>query len=166
MACALEGSTDYNTPLPSTATNTVCVRAALRDPSALPFKFLLQSSTHDLNSKIRMAPLIAALLFALMPCLSAVAAVSPWPFRGRSKQRDGNSGAIGPVTATLRWSWHFGYCFSSSPVIGSDGSVYIGASSACYPPSERVRQLRQRQNPGVTAAPPSPSFEPFPGDGN
>ena len=96
------------------------------------------------------------------PSVFSFASTSPWPMRGRTAQHDAHApSAVATTSGVLRWSWHLGYCFSSSPVIGSDGSVYIGASSACYPPSaQRHRRLAR------SSAAPSPTFQPFPGNGN
>ena len=53
---------------------------------------------------------------------------SPWPMRGHDARHTGQSLYKGPVTANLKWEFKTGGSVFSSPVIGSDGTVYVGSS--------------------------------------
>ncbi|MDD5224935.1 MAG: PQQ-binding-like beta-propeller repeat protein [bacterium] len=58
-----------------------------------------------------------------------VSSGSPWPKFRRDIQSTGASPYAGPVTNTLKWSYATGGASGmwSSPAIGADGTVYIGA---------------------------------------
>lgn len=51
---------------------------------------------------------------------------SPWPMYGGDPQHTGRSQARGPAAPNLRWTFPAGLLVSS-PVVGADGSLYIGS---------------------------------------
>jgi outer membrane protein assembly factor BamB len=51
---------------------------------------------------------------------------SPWPCLGHDARHTGQSQYIGSQTNTLKWSYKTGDTVFSSPVIGPDGTIYIG----------------------------------------
>lgn len=58
---------------------------------------------------------------------SAQLADTPWPKFRRDLRNTGISPYIGPQENTLRWSYTAGYSISTSPAIGSDGTIYFGS---------------------------------------
>ena len=53
---------------------------------------------------------------------------SPWPMPGHDAQHTGRSSYYGPITPQLKWSFNSVSLspFTSSPVIGTDGTIYVG----------------------------------------
>lgn len=51
---------------------------------------------------------------------------SAWPCRGHNAQRTGQSPYNGAQTNSLKWTCQMGTWIDSSPVIGADGTIYIG----------------------------------------
>jgi outer membrane protein assembly factor BamB len=57
---------------------------------------------------------------------------SPWPkFRGNAAQ-DGKSARTPPSTGGLFWSFQTGKGIFSSPVVGADGTVYVGSADRTF----------------------------------
>ena len=59
--------------------------------------------------------------------LPAVSQANPWPMFGHDSRRTGQSSFDGPENPALRWRHQTGGRVESSPIIGSDGAVYIGS---------------------------------------
>ncbi len=53
--------------------------------------------------------------------------VSLWPMFGGNAQHTGQSPYIGAQTDSLKWRYEIGNLVSSSPAIGSDGTIYVGS---------------------------------------
>ncbi len=76
----------------------------------------------------------AVLLFSL--ALSAAATMpyglmdSPWPKYHRDAQNTGLSPYCGPPAGDLKWAYRCGRYCQSSPVIGADGTIYVGSHDA------------------------------------
>ncbi|AEH51461.1 PQQ-binding-like beta-propeller repeat protein [Pseudothermotoga thermarum] len=71
--------------------------------------------------------LFALCLWLAVSCVASSLANSPWPkFRGDA-QNTGRSPYSGPQTPTLKWMYKTGGSVESSPVIGSDGTIYVGS---------------------------------------
>ena len=79
--------------------------------------------------------LLLSLIFEILsissiPFASAGLANSPWPCMGHDLRRSGQSAYIGPQDNTLKWSFKpEGFLNYSSPVIDTDGTIYIGSGS-------------------------------------
>ncbi len=60
----------------------------------------------------------------------ANAAGAPWPMFGHDARHTGRSSYVGPAWPRLKWRYQIGCCgeVRSSPVISSDGIIYIGSS--------------------------------------
>ncbi len=52
---------------------------------------------------------------------------SPWPMLGHDNKHSGRSPYIGPQAANLKWEFEAEGPASGTPVIGADGTVYIGS---------------------------------------
>ena len=70
---------------------------------------------------------ITLALFSSLSPLVAQVANSPWPMFHANAQHIGQSAYAGSQKGTLFWSYRTGEDVSSSPVIGSDGRVYVGS---------------------------------------
>ncbi len=88
--------------------------------------------------KWMVAPMVLLLLFTWQSdSLSQRLAKSPWPtYRGDFK-RTGRSAYKGPSTNQLRWVFSTGLAekeggIETDPVIGPDGTVYIGANNGIF----------------------------------
>ena len=59
----------------------------------------------------------------------SAAAESPWPMFGHDARHTGRSPYVGPAWPRLKWRYQISCCreVKSSPVIGADGTVYIGS---------------------------------------
>jgi outer membrane protein assembly factor BamB len=73
--------------------------------------------------------LILSPVIALMPAdtVQAQPANSAWPMFGQNPQRTGRSPYSGPGVPELKWSFTTDGSVSSSPAIGTDGTIYIGS---------------------------------------
>lgn len=61
---------------------------------------------------------------------SAQLAISPWPMFGHDARHTGQSAYNGPQTDSLLWTYAItDSIYGSSPIIGSDGNIYI---ASCY----------------------------------
>lgn len=57
----------------------------------------------------------------------SVATTSPWPMLGGNARRNCRSEFTHPQSAVVRWTLKLGgSCFFDSPVIGADGTIYVG----------------------------------------
>jgi outer membrane protein assembly factor BamB len=54
---------------------------------------------------------------------------SPWPMIAHDPQITGRSPYIGPKTATIKWTLDLPYGIYSGPIIGEDGTLYVGTRS-------------------------------------
>jgi outer membrane protein assembly factor BamB len=74
--------------------------------------------------------LVLSSVIALMPANTAQAqpADSAWPMFGQNPQRTGRSPYSGPEVPELKWSFTTGGYVDSSPAIGADGTIYVGAT--------------------------------------
>ena len=84
--------------------------------------------------RLRLATFVgfAALMVAWAAPLGAQLGDRPWPMRGHDARRTGRSEVNGPHTAHLKWRLYLGgptWGVTGSPVIGKDGTIYVGASS-------------------------------------
>ena len=71
---------------------------------------------------------LAAVLALMAPAASAQPAPSAWPQFHRDAARSGRSAAVSLATPQVRWTFSTGdSIIASSPVIGPDGAVYVGA---------------------------------------
>ncbi|MEW5803579.1 MAG: PQQ-binding-like beta-propeller repeat protein, partial [bacterium] len=50
-----------------------------------------------------------------------------WPCMGHDPMRTGRSPSIGALTNNLKWNYKTGDSIPSSPIIGADGTVYVGS---------------------------------------
>ena len=75
--------------------------------------------------------LVLLMVMAMMLCATGLSfaqlADAPWPMRGRDAKHTGQSPCKGQQFANLKWKFETGYNVSSSPAIGSDGTVYVGS---------------------------------------
>ena len=69
---------------------------------------------------------IISILFFIIPSLS-FGDNSPWPMPHHDPQHTGLSPYVGPQAATINWTFKTGFSVYSSPVIGADGTVYMGS---------------------------------------
>ena len=51
-----------------------------------------------------------------------------WPKMGHDSMNRGRTSSFGPATNNVAWKFQTGGAVQSSPVVGSDGTVYVGAS--------------------------------------
>ena len=51
---------------------------------------------------------------------------SPWPMIGHDPQITGRSPYSGPKTPTIKWTLGLPYGVYSGPIIGEDGTLYVG----------------------------------------
>nr|WP_319377587.1 PKD domain-containing protein [uncultured Methanoregula sp.] len=73
------------------------------------------------------ALLVLGLLLLLVIPVSAGTVGSPWPKIGHDSRNTGQSPYTGPQAALLKWSYTTGGQIQySSPVLGPDGTIYIG----------------------------------------
>ena len=84
----------------------------------------------DVKFKKQAVILILALILGIVLC-SAVSAAgladSSWPKIGHDLNNTGLSQYSGPQTNATKWIYTTGAAVSSSPVIGSDGTIYFGS---------------------------------------
>jgi len=71
--------------------------------------------------------LMAFLILAALWLGRPVAAAGGWGSFHHDAQHTGRSLDTGPSTPTLKWAFPIGDCVDSSPAIGADGTVYVGA---------------------------------------
>ena len=57
----------------------------------------------------------------------AVAQESPWPMFRHDLKHSGHTPYTGPATPTLAWTFPANDGIVSSPTIGADGTIYVGA---------------------------------------
>ena len=60
--------------------------------------------------------------------LYAQLANSPWPMYRHDLNHMGRSAYNGPESSRLNWRYETGGWISSSPIMGEDGSIYIGST--------------------------------------
>ena len=63
----------------------------------------------------------------IAPLLPAAADQSPWPMFRRDRRHTGQTPYTGPATPTIKWVFAAKDGIASSPIIGHDGTIYIGA---------------------------------------
>ena len=54
---------------------------------------------------------------------------SPWPMISHDPQLTGRSPYVGPKTAAVKWNLDLPYGVLSGPIIGEDGTLYVGTNS-------------------------------------
>jgi len=59
-------------------------------------------------------------------------AKSPWPMIAHDPQITGRSPYTGPKTATIKWTIDLPYGVFSGPIIGEDGTLYVGTNSYLF----------------------------------
>ena len=69
------------------------------------------------------------LILLLAVAASSAAAASPWPTFRHDLQHTGRTPFTGPAEPTVHWTFTVGDAIGSSPTIGADGTVYIGAGT-------------------------------------
>jgi outer membrane protein assembly factor BamB len=84
------------------------------------------------KSLIAVGIILCLLLSFLTPLIlpgnaRAQPADSPWPMFGQNPQRTGRSPYSGPEVPYQKWSFTTGDSVFSSPAIGADGTIYVGA---------------------------------------
>jgi outer membrane protein assembly factor BamB len=57
---------------------------------------------------------------------------SPWPMMAHDPQITGRSPYSGPKSANIRWTIDLPYGVYSGPIIGEDGTLYVGTNSYLY----------------------------------
>ena len=57
---------------------------------------------------------------------------SPWPMIKHDPQLTGRSPYAGPKTPTIKWTLDLPYGVFSGPVIGEDGTLYVGTRAYLY----------------------------------
>jgi len=70
----------------------------------------------------------------ILMCLSSTgiyAEESPWPTFRHDLSHTGRSSYTGPADSTLYWVFHANGGIASSPAIGYDKTIYVGASDSC-----------------------------------
>jgi outer membrane protein assembly factor BamB len=55
-----------------------------------------------------------------------------WPMFRHDPQHTGRSPYLGPTNRSLKWAYTTGGDFTSFPVVGADGTIYIGSDSSLY----------------------------------
>jgi|GEM_PF-2260460 len=85
------------------------------------------------TSLIAVGVILCLLLSSLAPLVlpgptRAQPADSPWPMFGQNPQRTGQSPYTGPEAPGLKWSFATGGEVWSSPVVGADGTIYVGSN--------------------------------------
>jgi len=71
--------------------------------------------------------LFVAIVLALVISTSAQAVDSPWPMFRHDLYHTGRTFYTGPATPQVRWAFTAGDGIASSPTIGEDGTIYVGA---------------------------------------
>jgi outer membrane protein assembly factor BamB len=75
----------------------------------------------------KVIPILALMILAITMSLSQLAN-SPWPMLGYDMQHNGRSQYNGPMANPVaKWTFTTGGKINSSPVIGADGTIYIGS---------------------------------------
>ena len=72
--------------------------------------------------------LVIALTTQFWPSGAPMLANSPWPMGQHDPQHTGRSSYSGPSSPEVRWSYATGGQIYSSPVIGRDGTIYVGSN--------------------------------------
>jgi outer membrane protein assembly factor BamB len=67
----------------------------------------------------------------LLLSIGSVVAQSSWPVFRHDPAHSGRSDVAGPVQPALKWKFKTNGSISASPVVGTDGIVYIGSSDSC-----------------------------------
>ena len=57
---------------------------------------------------------------------------APWPMFQHDPRHTGQSEYLGPQTNHLKWSFDAGFRINSSPIIGSDGIIYVGSENGKF----------------------------------
>ena len=88
---------------------------------------------------------------ALVPDFTGAPLDPPvWPMEGLNRAHTRRSPHSGPDDATISWTAHLvDECFSSEPVIGGDGAIYLQSKSAGFTLSARTAP-----SAGATTSPP------------
>ena len=79
------------------------------------------------NGAFRITTLGNALTLTLTMYLSLQAGESPWPMFRHDLHHTGRSPYTGPASPTVKWVFTANDGIASSPAIGSDGTIYVGA---------------------------------------
>src|SRR5688500_3700821 len=66
-------------------------------------------------------------LAAIATLTLVTAASAQWPMFHGNAQRNGQSSAVGPQTASILWSFDMNGPMINSPAIGPDGTIYTGS---------------------------------------
>ena len=123
--------------------------------------------THNPRSRARRWAWCAFLAVALLRAVPAGAlavpldASSPWPEMRHDRRNSGRSPIVARYHGDRPWafrrSWHF-----STPVIGGDGTVYVGSGDTYFYAIGAEGRLRWRLKTGGSSTPPvcSPAMTP------
>jgi outer membrane protein assembly factor BamB len=70
----------------------------------------------------------------ISPCLltssaGAATASAPWPTALHDARHSGTLGVVGPQSGKILWSRQLGGGLTPGPVVGSDGTIYVGTNS-------------------------------------
>lgn len=70
---------------------------------------------------------VGVIVLTALICGGAVGGESPWPMFRHDLEHTGRSPYTGPATPTLHWTFPANDGIASSPTIGLDGTIYVGA---------------------------------------
>jgi outer membrane protein assembly factor BamB len=75
--------------------------------------------------------IIGAIILVCLSSTGIYGEESPWPMFRHDLSHTGRSSYTGPADSTLHWVFHANGRIASSPAIGYDGTIYVGAYDSC-----------------------------------